>query len=231
MDKNIPVSNYPGWREAQSRGGFKTPDTLDVKALINLARKLAGGFNRFLNPTRPQASEQLVNPYVSSGNIRQVENTTQESPQISEQQVRQGFERFASNVPLATQSAVISQALQKLSPQIDPKLILALALKESRGGKDLVGREKGVNNPYNVMYQGNLINYPDLQTALMGGPNPLEGSSSRGLINILNSPLYQKYRQSGNLEDFFNVYSPPNLGNAPINTQVEQALKLMEYFK
>ena len=226
---NQTVSSYPGWKEAQARGGFDIPDTVDVKGLMALAQKLIGGvFGRATKaPVKAQGNvvgdpSQMKITYGS---------TKPKTSSISEDQIRKGFSKFSANAPLATQSGVISQALSKLSPSIDPKLILALALKESRGGQDLVGRQQGQNNPYNVMYGGKLINYPDLQTALMGGENQLEGSPSKGLINILNSPLYQKYQQSGNLEDFFNTYSPEQSGNAPIKTQVQQAQELMRYFQ
>jgi hypothetical protein len=174
---------------------------------------------------------KLANPYISSGNIP---SSPTLSPSMSPDQVKQGFLNFNSNSPLATQSGVISQSLASLSPKIDPKLVLGIALKETRGGADLQNSDRatnGVNNNWNVKPSGHLVNYPDLQTALLGGSNPLENHSSKGLINLLNSPTYQKYQQTGDPADFFNVYSPPGSGNPPIDTQVQQIQSLMKNWK
>ena len=233
MYKDSPVESYPGYKEAKAKGQFTTPQTADINGLMELLKKATNGLFG-------HASQQpvLANPYVSSQNVAQ---TTYHTPtpttqpnegSITPSQIQSGFSKFASDTPMATQSALIAQALGKLSPNIDPKLILALALKESRGGKDLIGRKQGLNNPYNVMPGGKLANYPDLETALLGGKNPLEGGvESQGLIKLLNSPIYKKYQESGNPADFFEKYSPAGAGNAPLDTQVEQARKLMEYFK
>lgn len=227
QEASTPAKYYSGYKQSQ------TPQTMNIQALVELAKKLLQGRN----------NSQLVSPQSQSGidpsqmninyggeNIQQP--TQQPANGISQEQIQQGFSKFAPDTPLATQSGVISEALGNLSPDIDPKLILALALKESRGGKDLVGRQQGQNNNFNVMHKGKLINYPDLKTSLMGGENPLEGGQqSKGLINILNSPIYKKYRQSGKLEDFFNVYSPPQSGNPDIQTQIQQAQELMQKFQ
>jgi len=211
-------ANWPGYRQTP------TPDTIDLSSLKNLAKKIAGLFG---SKTYTYAFDK---PSITSASP--TPTSTPKNTPMSDKQIQEGFLKYASSTPLATQSGVISQALEQLSPQIDPKLILALALKESGGGRDLVGREKGLNNNYNVMYDGKLINYPDLQTALMGGENKLEGNvQSKGLIKILNSNLYKKYRESGNLEDFFNVYSKPEVGNPPMQKQINDALELMKYWQ
>lgn len=158
---------------------------------------------------------------------------------LSEEQIQQALQAFAPDTPLATQSGVLAQALQQLDPAYDPRMLIALALKESRGGKDLLnpdrqlgGRREGINNPFNVMPGGDLVNYPDLKTALTGGPNELEGHPSRGLVYILNEdPAYAPYRQSGNMDDFFQAYSPPGKGNADLKTQQAQIDKLLRLFK
>lgn len=239
--KNQQAANTPGNWSGYSNP--QTPSTLDLGAILNFAKQLFGGLTGHASSSPVAAQSNVIGDpsqmklTYGSGTPQPMQNIPQPVAQassggISADQIRQGFEKFAPNTPLATQSGVLAQSLQSLSPQIDPKLILALALKETRGGADLVGRQQGVNNDYNVRYGGKLINYPDLQTALSGGPNPLEGGAqSKGLINMLNGPLYQNYRQSGNLADFFNTYSNPKDNNPPIATQIQQIQQLMKNFQ
>lgn len=197
---------------------------------LNLAKQFIQ--NIFSRASQAPVKAQTVSPISSPTPTPQpIPETTPKTNAISADQVKQGFLKYDANAPLATQSGVIAQALSSLSPSINPKLILAKIIAETRAGKDLIGRQEGLNNPLNTMYKGKLINYPDLKTALTGGPNPLEGHNSQGIINILNGPLYQKFRQSGNLADFFNTYSNPSVGNPPTQDQIQKALEYMKYWQ
>lgn len=189
--------------------------------------------------TQPVSLEEATKQ-MQAGGWKVAEQNPTPSPvnsgEISEPQIKQGFLKYSSNSPLATQSAVLAAALQQLHPNIDPKVVLGLLLKESGGGRDLVGRQQGLNNNLNVMHHVNgqrrLVNYPDLQTALTGGPNPLEDTDSQGIINILNTdPRYNQFRTSGNPSDLLRHFTPFGGENPDENTQLRQLQEAMRYFR
>lgn len=184
-----------------------------------IAERIAGGKKTPVQPKKakilPQATRP-VNPAL-----------------LSEDQISKGFTSFNPKTPLATQSAVMKQAMNIMAanPKVDPFLAIGVALRESRGGLDLEGREQGVNNVYNVMPGGELTDYPDLKTAVLGGPNPKYNTESKGFVNlIMKSPAYAKYRETGNVDDFNAVYSPPNSGNPTLQKQREDLEKLKKLF-
>ena len=130
----------------------------------------------------------------------------------------EGFNKFAPNVPVANYSSDFATAAGKLPPTIDPLLPAIMALIETSGGV----HSAAANNPFNIkgIQKGKtkFIDYPDISTALLGGQN--EDIVSSGLVGqLLNNSSYGKFRETGNLEDFFNSYSPPGpeYGNPSID--------------
>lgn len=122
-----------------------------------------------------------------------------------------GFNNFGSSVPVASQSGLFARVASALPPKIDPLLPAIISLMETGGGTNNVG----MNNPFNIRgTQGGdqqFINYPSLETALLGGQNGPD--YSQGLVGTLNnSPYYDKFRSSGDLADFFNTYTPFGAG-------------------
>lgn len=181
-----------------------------------------------------KAQAQYISP------LPDVQPTATPMPQRaipSEAQITQGLKAFNPQTPLATQSGVLHNAMSMLSsqPKVDPYLAILVALRETRGGLDLLSpnrKDKGVNNVYNTMYNDQLINYPDFKTAVVGGNNPLEGGQSKGFTNmVLSSPQYETYRKTGNIDDFNNTYSPPGYGNPSLEQQRADLEKLRQYFK
>ena len=157
---------------------------------------------------------------------------------ITADDILRGLTSFAGNnaqVPLATQAAQLAEAGNRLP---DPYLPIVLALKETQGGRDVVNRANnggaagaGMNNAWNIMYGGKLIDYPDYETALMGGGNwGVNGAPQQGLLGTLTGGLYDNYMRSGNLEDFFSTYSDPSVGNPPMEKQVADYMYLRSLF-
>jgi hypothetical protein len=81
------------------------------------------------------------------------------------------------------------------------------------------------------MYGGELIDYPDPATFFMGGGNMgANGGPQQGMLGTLTGGLYNDYMQSGNMEDFFNTYSNPNVGNPPMEKQIADYIYLRSLF-
>lgn len=141
-------------------------------------------------------------------------NNTPSAPQhhqITPDMVQQGLSKYG-NVPIATLSGTLSQAGNALPKTVDPYLPTIVSIMETQGGK----RQVAQNNPVNLRGVQNgrtqFINYPNPQTAILGGPNGPD--QSQGLVGtILNNPAYADFRQSGKLSDFFKRYTPPGEGN------------------
>lgn len=135
---------------------------------------------------------------------------------------------WGANTPILSNLDMMIKAGQQLPQTEDQLLPLALALRETQGGKDLIDSTKnahlGQNNPYNMrgVQGGNtqFVNYPDLQTATLGGQNGPD--QSQGLVGLLSkNPIYGDFQKSGNYADFFKHWSPPADNNGNIDQQVQ----------
>lgn len=131
---------------------------------------------------------------------------------VQPQDINAGFANFGPNVPVATASSEFAQAGNQLPPNIDSLLPAIIALMETGGG----AKQVGANNPFNIrgIQDGNtqFIDYPDLKTALLGGDNG--GVNSQGFVGqITNNPNFSTFRDTGNIADFFNTYTPPGAAN------------------
>jgi len=119
--------------------------------------------------------------------------------------IKNGFTKYGS--PMATAAADFANAgykLQQQHPNVDPLIAAVLSLKETSGGKSMAP-----NSANNTLNLGPNINYPDIKTNLMGGGTwGIDGGPQQGFTGIMNQPVYQKYLDSGNLNDFFPSYTP-----------------------
>lgn len=154
-------------------------------------------FDELIPKQRPYALGSSPAPVVSPPPARSLPNAGT---------FAQGFANFGGNPPVATQSGQFAQAAGALPEKVDPLLPAIIALMETGGGKNLTA----ANNPYNIRGIQNgrskFIDYPSLATALLGGG----ADNSQGFSGLVGSnPLYENYRQSGDLADFFNVFTPP----------------------
>lgn len=134
--------------------------------------------------------------------------------------ISQGMQKFSPDtVPMATMSSELSQAGQGLPDELLPAII---GLMESGGGQHMKN-----NNPYNI---GPGIKYPDLRTSIIGGGD----KNQKGLKGLLREGgPYQKYRDSGKLEDFFNTFTPPGIenGNPSMEELISRYKKLRLLFQ
>lgn len=128
-----------------------------------------------------------------------------------ERNIQAGYNRYSNpQVPVATLSAQLAEAGSQLP---DPYLPAVLALMETQG----LRQARTPNNIFNV---GPDFDYPDPETAILGG-GP---RNQMGLIGLLTkSGLYDDYMQSGDLTDFFDTYTPP--GEEYGNPEMEQLLE------
>jgi len=117
--------------------------------------------------------------------------------------LKKGFADYSAKSnfenPLATMSAEMASAAEK-NPLPDPYLPATMSLMETGGGKNM----KYENNPFN--YGGDK---PDLNTAIdkiyqgigsTAGVGTTDGNGMGG--------KYRDYLNSGDLQDFFKVYTP-----------------------
>lgn len=138
-----------------------------------------------------------------------------------EDQIRTGFSRFSNPPPpVATQSAQLAQAAQGLP---DPLMAAVITLIEHGG--QFPSNPKRLNN---IGSLGGDVSYPTPEVAILGGGE----RNQLGLKGVLQSPAYQKYRESGNLEDFFNVYTPPGeeYGNPSMEELISRYNQLRSLF-
>lgn len=134
--------------------------------------------------------------------------------------IAQGFQKFsATPPPVASMSSEIASAGEGLPDELLPAI---LALMETGGGKHMASK----NNPYNL---GPGIEYPDLKTAIVGG-GPRD---QKGFKGVIHGGLYDKYKESGKLEDFFNTFTPPGPehGNPSMEELIQRYHSLRSLFQ
>ena len=141
----------------------------------------------------------------------------------------QGFNNFAPNLPVANYASQFETAASKLPPKVDSLLPAIMAIMETGGGVKLAAK----NNPFNIRGsqggQTKFIDYPDITTSLLGGQNGPNISS--GLLGqLLDNPAYGKFRETGNLEDFFNKYTPPGPDNPSIDELLQRYNSIRSLF-
>ncbi len=141
------------------------------------------------------------------------------APSMSDR-IRSGLLKYQADIPAATLSSELAQAGMGLP---DPFLPAVMTLMETRGGQDMA-------TPNNLFNIGPGIEYDDPRTSIIGGGE----RNQKGFEGIMREGgLYQPYRDSGRLEDFFSVFTPP--GEQYGNPSMEELLKryqlLRAYFQ
>jgi hypothetical protein len=171
-------------------------------------------------PTIPQDINTVANPEIK--NPAPAAN----SPDDLTKQIQAGFMDWGNGKApnAATLSAQFAQAGKDLP---DPYLPAILALKETRGG---TGYMADKNNLMNIQYGG--INNSPYETPQ---DNIVGGDGHKGFVGLIHNGMYDKYLKSGDLHDFFKVYTPTydNNGkqiNAPIDEQIKEYNDLRSHF-
>lgn len=220
----------------------------DIEEYLQGAQSMASGALSEFFPSkgqgfRPDASPKPMNVMpllnkINSNNQQPQQQPVQPSQQPQNNQpipqpqdFANGFAKFGSNVPVATASGAFSKAASMLPPTVDPYLPAIIALLETGGGANAVAN----NNAFNISGiqngQQGYVSYPDYTTALLGGNN--NGDQSQGFIGtLLNNPAYAPFLKSGNLADFFKVYTPPGAqyGNPDLPTMLNNYAQLRSLF-
>lgn len=194
-----------------------------LEQALNLVKGFSQGSNYHTDYRQPVT--QIPQPTAQP----QATLTPQPSPSLSPDMIKQNITKtWGANTPILNNLDLMIKAGQQLPQTEDQLLPLALALRETQGGKDLIDSTKnahlGQNNPYNMrgVQGGNtrFVNYPDVQTATLGGQNGAD--QSQGLVGLLsNNPIYADFQKSGNYADFFKHWSPPADNNGKIDEQVQ----------
>lgn len=118
-------------------------------------------------------------------------NTSKLSLEKLAENIKKGFEKYGSK-----EGAKYAMEFAKAGINLpDPYLPAVLSLKETSGGKHL-SRE---NNWLNI---GPDIDYSSVEQNVLGG----EGK--KGFMGLMQSGLYDAYLKSGDLNEFFKVYTP-----------------------
>lgn len=189
------------------------------------------GVSRYWPETQPTQMQQAPTQMPQQMQAQIPTASPTPFPRITAEQVLAGLAARANGgamPPIASNASALAQLGNSLPMNIDPFFPAALALRESGGG---VTSGVPENNPFGLMswdQQGNraLAQYPDLQTAILGG-GP---QGQRGLAGTLKGGLYNKFLESGQMADFLNTYSPPG-ENATVEDQAALLNELLQYFR
>lgn len=178
---------------------------------------LGNSIGGYVRPSLEQLGLMKPPPVVSpvpTGYVPPTPTPTPNYPDI----ISRGMQNFSPDaVPAASMSSQLAQAGQGLP---DPLIAAVMALIESGGGQHMRN-----NNLFNI---GPGISYPDLQTAIVGGGQ----NNQLGFQGIMREGgPYQQYRQSGNLGDFFNTFTPPSPGNPTLEELLKSYYELRKLFE
>jgi hypothetical protein len=133
--------------------------------------------------------------------------------------IQSGFQKYNPQVPAGKYAKEFAQAGEGLPDQLLPAI---LAIKETSGGTKISHK----NNYLNI---GPEIDYPSPESNIVGGQGKL------GFKGLLNTPAYKEYMKTGNLEDFFKVYTPHTDKNGKVINdsyakQIQDYNKYRKYF-
>lgn len=137
------------------------------------------------------------------------------------QELLAGFGRYGAT-PSAQAVDVMATAPDRYEVFAkNPYLLPALSIVETSAGQNMT-RPKHIENPQNLMNWG-------IAPSLGFNPQTQQESVERALTGIgERSPYYQPFRESGNLEDFVEVYAPESDGNAGY---LDKLLRAQQYFQ
>lgn len=211
--------------------GAESPTPTQAPFRKAAEHNLDTGVSRYWPETQPTQMQQAPTQMPPQMQAQIPAASPTPYPRITAEQVLAGLAARANGgamPPIASNASALAQLGNSLPTNIDPFFPAALALRESGGG---VTSGVPENNPFGLMswdQQGNraLAQYPDLQTAILGG-GP---QGQRGLAGTLTGGLYNKFLESGQMADFLNTYSPPG-ENATVDQQAALLNELLQYFR
>lgn len=125
--------------------------------------------------------------------------TNMKNAELAEK-IRKGFIKYGGeNLPVATLAASFADETMKY-PILKryPYLLPSIALKETSGGKHQAYKHNPMN--YGIyLQQAGQFNPESPEEVIMKSARAIGGEQS----------LYNKFQETGNLDDFINTYAPP----------------------
>jgi len=212
---------YPAWmaNNSQSKGPQLNP--LEGQGLKynspqdrSRVRDVQFGTPQPIAPEQPGLSfDSVLNKMksvlgVQDANAQEMPTPTP-TPHPMQYAIEQALNTYQGGVPIATLAAQLAQAGEGLP---DPLMPAIMPLIETAGGNAIT---RGNNNLYNMLPTSQGVDYPDYETAILGGPG------QKGFRGTITGGKYDDYLSSGNLEDFFDTYSPSK-ENAALPDQINR---------
>lgn len=120
---------------------------------------------------------------------------------VTEQQIRKGWDNYGDgNAPAATMSAVFADVANQYPVlQKHPGLLPAMAMKETSGGK-----APNQKNWFNWGVHLDDYNEPDPEKVIRSVARAIGSDESP------SSHYYEKFRETGDIEDMLMRYAPPS---------------------
>lgn len=134
--------------------------------------------------------------------------TKKKAQSITPEQIEAGLRKFDASSPLLQFTDELAEAANRMPKKADRWLPVVMAIMETHAGKKLSAE----NNPYNLRGQqggkSKFIDYPDMRVSILGGDN--NGTPAKGFVGQINeAPFYQRFRETGDIKDFFEKFTPP----------------------
>jgi hypothetical protein len=219
LQQGQSVSDFPGYEQPVA-----PPATVDFDAITSTLGDLGNGLGNFFSQFMPQGDAPApvipeMAPAVGGGYAAPAPTP---APDNLEEVIKRGLESYGKTnglgtPPIATLSAQLAEAGHG---QHDPLLPTINSLKETGGGF----KQAHENNPLNI-FDPRGKDYPNPESNIAGRKGD-ERWSFKELLD--EGSAYGKYRDSGNLEDFFSVYAPVS---DPRNPSIEEQMALYEDIK
>lgn len=195
---------------------------MNFQGILDSIKNTIGGFfqPKLISPLPdnyqfPQA--QAATPTPRQGVLGA--DTQQNPPLVTEQQIRKGWDNYGDgNAPAATMSAVFADVANQYPVlRKHPGLLPAMAMKESSGGK------ANTKNWFNWGLKVPGYNETNPETVIRSVARAIGSNDSP------SSQYYQKFRETGNIEDMLARYAPP--GENDTNLYHKQLLDWMKMFQ
>lgn len=173
---------------------------------MNFFERVVQGFNNLFHR---DDRDRLVSPVPERPTQPTATPTPSPKPEkVTPEQIEAGLRKFDASSPLLDYTQQLADAANRMPKGVDRFLPVVMSIMETGGGKKLAAQ----NNPFNLRGtqagRTKFIDYPSMDVAILGGDN--QGVQSKGFVGTIGEhPAYEKFRQSGSLEDFFNSFTPP----------------------
>lgn len=222
------VASFPGYQEAQARGGFDgPPQEADTTAIMQAIQSFISGFGKESTHSFRKPGFEGVGPQPTSSpmDTPQLPNQQQPAPQDPadaelEAKILEGYRKYSGGKPVAMEKhipAMVQAAKQYPVFQENPMLIPATSIVETSAGENYRlnnnplswGARLQQSGQYSPKSEEESIR--DMITAVGGDPKRGEGFDPETAKNRMRTAgYYDKFRKSGDLKDFTDTYDGGN---------------------